>query len=457
MSDTDRPNVVLVTPHDLGQHVGCYGVDTLDTPNVDGLADRGARFENSFTATPSCSPARAAIATGRYPHQNGVMGLVHRNFAWDLADGERHLADLLGAAGYETALAGLQHEMHDPEQRFDRILTPTEDIVPDETIEYANVADHAGDFVRDAADPFYLQVGFVEPHRDPKWGEGTYWRDVLDDYDDDATFPEYLVDTPAAREEMAAYERAVELVDSAVGTILDALSDAGVRGETLVVFTTDHGMPLPRAKCSPYDPGIETALVVELPGVVESGVRDEPVVNVDYVPTILDLAGLSVPDNVQGRSFADLLTGGEYEPRDAVFGEFSYHTYFDPRRWVRTDEYKLVVNFTTAPEVHGGNGDPDDPGGMARFTDEFGPGTREAVELYELGADPLESENLAFDPDHREQLLELLDRLYGWMLSTEDPILEMGPIASPMHEMAMDALREGELRSFVRDDAGHAG
>jgi arylsulfatase A-like enzyme len=305
--------------------------------------------------------------------------------------------------------------------------------------------------VADADDPFYLQVGFVEPHRNPLWEDGFYWSEVLDEYDEAATVPEFLADSPAARDEMAAYERAVELVDSAVGTIVEGLDEAGVREDTLLLFTADHGMPLPRAKCSPYDPGIETALVVEFPGVVESGVHEEPVVNVDYLPTVLELAGLPVPGNVAGRSFAPLVTGEEYDPREAVFGELTYHSYFDPRRWVRADGHKLVLNFTSSPTVHGGDGDPGEPEGATRLPAEESPGFREAVELYDLNADPLETENLAYDPDHRERCLALLDRLDDWMRSTDDPLLEMGAIASPMHEMAMAALRDGELRSFVRE------
>jgi N-sulfoglucosamine sulfohydrolase len=446
----DRPNVVLITPHDLGQHLGCYGVSTVDTPAVDGLAERGVRFENSFTATPSCSPARAAIATGRYPHQNGVLGLVHRNFGWDFNDGETHLAERLGAAGYETALAGLQHEVRDPGERFDDLLTPTEGIVPDETIKYDTVAERGVEFVEGAEEPFYLQVGFVEPHRDPKWAEGTYWSEVLDAGDEAATLPDYMVDTPAVREEMAAFERAVELVDSAVATILAGLEAAGVREETLVVFTTDHGLPLPRAKCSPYEAGIETALVAHLPGAVEGGqVREELVCNVDYVPTILELAGLPVPESVTGQSFAAAATDGDADTREAVFGEFTYHSYFDPRRWMRTEEHKLIVNFTTSPPIHNGNGDPDSPGGAARLPADERPGFREAVELYDLDADPLEAENLAYDPAHRDTCEAMLEGLYDWMQSSGDPLLEMGALASPMHELATDALRDRELRSLV--------
>jgi arylsulfatase A-like enzyme len=440
------PNVVLVVAHDLGRHVGCYDVPTVETPNIDAIADEGVRFENSFTASPVCSPSRAAMVTGRYPHSNGVVGLVHRNFAWDLGSGERHLADLLGAAGYETALAGLQHECRNPDERFDHLLTPTPTIVPDETIKYDNVAEHAAEFVHDSDDPFYLQVGFVETHHDPKWAEGDYWSEVFDDYSDEATLPEFMQDSPAAREEMAAFEDAVELVDEAVGTISGALAEAGVEGDTLILFTSDHGLPLPRAKSTPYDPGIETTLVARLPGSFDGGVvHTDPVVNVDYTPTILDLAGVEGPENVQGRSLVPEVTGGA-DGREAVFGEIGYS---DPKRWVRTADHKLVVNFT----VTGGPnpGDPAEPPGAAQYVDDTLAGFRETVELYDIAADPHETENLAYETEHRETCRALLDRLHAWMRETDDPLLEQGPLTSPGHDRALAALRDGELRLPTRD------
>ncbi|MCX7600054.1 MAG: sulfatase, partial [Armatimonadetes bacterium] len=327
------------TCHDLGQHLGCYGAATVNSPNLDRLAGEGVRFSSSFCVAPSCSPSRAAIATGRYPHSNGVMGLCHGNFAWDLHPAERHLAGILAEAGYRTVLAGVQHETRRPhDMGWQEVLGGRH---------AGEVAEGAARWLRQTgcrSQPFYAQIGFFEPHRmfhtfgpDPDHSRGV-------------TVPPWLVDEPSAREEFAGYQGAIRTMDSAVGQVLAALDDLGLRDNTMVIFTTDHGMPFPRAKCSLYDPGISVALIIRWPSRGWAGGRvfAEMISNVDYLPTILDAVGVPIPENVQGRSFAPLLDGREYVPRTEIFAEMTYHDYFDPRRCIRTRTHKLIANFSTA-------------------------------------------------------------------------------------------------------------
>jgi arylsulfatase A-like enzyme len=110
----------MITCHDLGRHLGCYGQATVNSPALDQLAESGLRFENSFCTAPQCSPSRASLHTGRYPHATGMLGL--QNLGWDIDPGEQHLARLLHQAGYQTALIGLQHITSQPETLgYDRI------------------------------------------------------------------------------------------------------------------------------------------------------------------------------------------------------------------------------------------------------------------------------------------------------------------------------------------------
>lgn len=157
----------------------------------------------------------------------------------------------------------------------------------------------------------------------------------------------YLPDRPEIREQIANLNGLISAtVDRAVGEVLAALEDAGIDDETLVVFTTDHGLAFPRAKGTCYDPGIEAAFVARLPGVIDGGEGyDDLTSHVDVLPTILDLLDLSSPDGIDGRSFLPLLTGGDYVPREHVYAEMTWHERYAPMRSIRTDRYKYVRNF----------------------------------------------------------------------------------------------------------------
>ena len=425
-----KPNIVLLSCHDLGQHLACYGVTTVNSPHLDRLAREGVQFSSSFCVAPSCSPSRATIYTGRYPHSNGVMGLCHSEFGWDLHPTERHLAGLLAEAGYRTALVGVQHETRRPHDMG------WQEILPFGTCD--EVARRAAEWLRDArrdGRPLYAQIGFFEPHRNFDFG-GAQPDDSLG-----VTVPPWLVDEPSARAEFAAYQGAIRKVDSAVGYVLAALDDLGLREDTLVIFTSDHGMPFPRAKCSLYDPGISVPLIVRWPSRGWAGGRvfSEMISNIDYLPTILDAIGVPIPENVQGRSFASLPDGRKYAPRTEVFAEMTYHDYFDPRRCIRTRTHKLIANFSTAYFFM----DPSQSWRPATITvhpEEPAWAYHPHLELYDLQTDPLEFDNLADSPDYADLRDDLARRLLAWMEETADPLLH-GPPPSPHHLATMEKLR----------------
>jgi arylsulfatase A-like enzyme len=430
------PNIVLIHCHDLGRHLGCYGRD-VHTPNIDALAAESVRFDDYFAAAPQCSPSRASIMTGRYPHRNGVMGLIHRG--WDLNDDEVALPAQLSDAGYKTHLFGLQHAaVHADQLGYDHIHTDTPhgcDIADDvDTHRAREVADRFEETVDRLADdePFLATAGFAEPH-------GPFRRsyvpdEAIDRYDpDDIELPEPLADRDDLRKDLAAYKALITgTVDPAVGQITDAIVEAGVADDTIVVLTTDHGIPFDGGKSTGFDLGLGTDLLVDHPDAA-AGTSDALLSNVDLTPTLLNMAGVDIPENVDGRSFRSLVEGGEYESRERVFAEQTWHVRLSPVRAVRTDGYKYVRNVMTHIPRAGGRPDPDAP-----WPNE---------ELYDLGEDPHEQQNHATgasfykrwapdaaddgpDPDYEQPLADLRSHLREWMDATDDPLLD-GDV--PMH------------------------
>ena len=427
--DADRPNVVMIHPHNLGQHLGCYGWD-VETPNVDAIAEAGVRFENNFCTASHCSPARGSLWTGNYPHRNGLVGLAH--LGWELHDDERTLVMDLNDAGYDTRLFGLQHISSDPSRAgFRHVDGSTHEFSVDEPA--AEVADSVESFLRgvDADDrPFFASVGFSEVHREPLVERclDCGWTFDLPGYDsddpEDVTPLPYLPDRPGIREDLSHFNGMVRAVDEAVGRIDDALSAAGLEDDTILIFTTDHGIGFPRSMGTCYDPGVETALVMRWPARFDAGaVRDELLSAVDFRPTMLELLGEDPPTDVDGRSFAPLLTGGDYDRRERVFLEFTWHSKYNPVRAVRTERYKYVRNFGDLPLVY-------IPAPL--FSSEAGKEVRDECygsqrpeeELYDLEADPHELENVADDPAHADALSTLREAVSEWMESTDDRLLE---------------------------------
>lgn len=419
-----QPNIVLITCHDIGQHLGCYGIDAVSTPNIDALANRGVRFANSFCTAPQCSPSRASIYTGRYPHNNGVMGLTHFNFAWDLNPDERHLAVLLKDAGYKTALVGLQHESRYPERiGFDHLQV--EELVSCDTVAY-----QAADYLhnnKQGDEPFYLQVGFFEPHRKFDFGG------AMPDQEKGVFVPPYLVEDESAIEEFAAFQGAIKKVDRAIGQIIDALDAIGLSENTIVIYTADHGIPFPRAKCSLYDPGVQVPFIVHWPQREWQGgkVYDEMISNIDYVPTLLEALGVECPDRVQGESFCALLDGKPHTPRTEIFTELTYHDFYNPMRSIRTEQHKLIANFSSAPAFS----NPSQTYLPATVTVEPADPAyayHPHLELYDLDSDPHEWKNLIDDPASASIKKDLAQRLHAWMQQTQDPLLQ-GAVACPQH------------------------
>lgn len=405
----------MITTHDIGRHLHCYGVNEVVSPNLDSLAARGLRFDNAFATAPQCSPSRASLATGLYPHNNGVMGLAHHGFDWELLDGVPHAAAVFGDHGFETYLFGSQHVSLHPERLGFKHMHSSTDAVLE------LLATELGDR------RLYLEINFDQTHRPYAFGS-------LDSRE--VVIPAYLPAGPEAVAEFKALHAAIKEMDVAVGRVLAALERAGRAERAFVVFTTDHGLAMPRAKCTLYDPGLEVALIMCWPAGGLSGgvVTNEMASNIDLLPTLLEASGTEPSLRVQGRSVVPLLRGERYEGRDAVFAEKTFHSYYDPVRCVRTRRHKYIRNFETAFAVEV----PSDIQQGAIFRADpsrYSTDRPSVVELYDLDEDPWEQHNLAGNQRVNALEEQLSDQLWSWMRDTDDPLLS-GPISSPRYVQA---------------------
>lgn len=439
MRQKKRKNIILIISHDLGQHISPYGVETVQTPNLERMASEGVLFERNYCTSPGCSPSRAAIMTGRYPHSNGVMGLTHNEFLWRFNEGEKHIAQILSEQGYDTCLLGNWHENN----RIDNVgyqttvvrdgdtfslssSDPVENTLQPSGEDLAERADFYLSQRKDSDSPFFLYMGFFEPHRPFDF------KGCGPDSEKGVWIPPYIPQETeeqraAAEKEFSGMQGAIRVVDNGMGLLLAALERHGMKDETLVLFTADHGVAMPRAKCSLYDPGIETPLIL-WGGGMQAGVRHDALIsNVDYFPTLLEWAGVPGPGKVQGRSFLPLLKGGSYQPHEEIFAEKNYHRDYDPIRGIRTEKYKYIINF----ELNTCYDAPADiqQGAIYRTAVEQYMRPRPRIELYDLEADRWEQENLAGHPDYAAVETDLKTRLVNWMKATDDPLLN-GPIQS---------------------------
>ena len=411
----DRPNIIYLHSHDTGRYVQPYG-QQVPTPNIQRLADQGLLFRQAFCAAPSCSGSRACLLTGQWAHVNGMTGLAHRG--WELADPTRHLVHPLRGAGYWSALVGEQHVSRDPHTLgYDHVV----DIG---TTKVHSIAPAARKLLLSRPpQPFFASIGFFETHRE--FFEPSSVRDAL--Y---GAPPAHLPDTPETRDDMACFKASARSLDQGVGAVLHALDEAGLADDTLVVLTTDHGLPFPGAKATLSDRGLGVLLIVRGPGGFLGGhVTDALVSHVDLYPTLLAIAGAPLPPGTHGTSLLPLVRKEAGAVRDELFAELTYHAAYDPQRAIRTRRHKLIRHFGDRLEPVLPNVD-ESPSKALLVAAGWGEQPRPRVELYDLVMDPGEMRNLAEDPVHAGVLADLDARLEAWMRETADPLLD-GPVPAP--------------------------
>ena len=407
-------NIVYIHTHDTGRFISPYG-HAVPTPRLQQLARDGVLFRQAFCAAPTCSPSRAALLNGNWPHENGMIGLVHRGAR--LNDPSQHLAHVLTDAGWESALVGLQHVA--PQGDLAQLGYTT---IPEvASTEASVVGPVAANWLRqrERGRPFFLSVGFFETHR-------PYPEVHPADDERYLQVPPGFPDTAAIRADTAQLHTSLRHVDSAIDEVLEALVTAGYGDDTLVIFTTDHGLPLPNAKCNLDDAGTGVALIMSGPHGFSGGkIVDAIVSQLDLFPTIMQLAGLPEPAWLRGTSLLPLIDGTAGQIRGEVFAEVTCHAAYEPMRSIRTDRWRFVRRFDQASGRVLANIDDSAAKRLlvANGWHRHAPAERR---LHDLLLDPEERTNLIDRPDCAAVARELEARLLAWMRETNDPLLDPG-------------------------------
>lgn len=476
---TKRRNVLLIIADDAGFETEVYNNSVVRTPHLQALSQRSLIFTNAFTSVSSCSPSRSAILTGLPQHQNGMYGLHQGEHHFNSFDGVQSLPLLLSKANIHTGIIGKKHVGPGSVFPFDFAYTEENNSVLQVGRNITRIKLLVRKFFQthkqevtdemknkpgsdSAAEerPFFLYVAFHDTHRcghsQPqygafceKFGNGEKGMGRIPDWTPEYYSPEqvkvppFVQDTPAARADIAAQYTTVSRLDQGIGLVLQELRDAGYENDTLIIYSSDNGIPFPNGRTNLYRSGTAEPMLVSSPKHRERwGQTSEAYVSLlDITPTILDWFSipypsysLSTPVHLTGRSLLPALV---QEPGSwhTVYSSQSLHevTMFYPMRSVHQGAFHLLHNlhyrmpFPIDQDFYVSPTFQDilnrTQGGEAThwFKTLQQYYYRERWELYDTRADPLEIRNLASESAYRDVLESLRQLLVKWQWETSDP------------------------------------
>jgi Arylsulfatase A and related enzymes len=406
-------NFIYIHTHDTGRYISPYGYD-VPTPNLLAFAKEGTLFRKAYSTAPTCSASRSSMLCGMYPHSTGMLGLAHRGFS--LTDPQRHLSSYLGRNGYHTVLCGIHHEGNNPKEFGYQDIITRNRFSPTDSIRFdTDNADAACTFLKaEHPTPFFLSFGMFSTHL--PYPEN-------DEFDENYIMPPYpIADTVQNRKHYGNFLKSVSTADNCIGTVIDTIKGQHLWDDSILLYTTDHGLALPNMKCTLYDTGIGVSLILA-GGAIEKGACIEDLVShIDLFPTICDLLHLPKPGWLQGKSLLPLLEKNQ-PIREYVFSEVTFHASYQPMRSVRTKKYKLIRLFYDPVKELFANIDASCAKDYLLESNLFHRKT-EPVMLFDLECDPMERQNLAEEPKYREIRDNLRSVLQNHMEQTEDPLLK---------------------------------
>ena len=345
----NRPNIIIILTDDMGWgDIGLNGATLIQTPNIDRLGHEGVQLTHFYAGANVCTPSRAALLTGRYPIRSGMQHVIYPHSDWGMPAEEITIAELLKSTGYATGMIGKWHLGHHDEfwptnQGFDEFygVPYSNDMVPfdlyrqkkvvETPADQNSLTDHyaseAVDFIqRHADEPFFLYIAENAPH-----------------------VPHHVPDDAAGQSDAGLYGDVIEHVDQEVGHILDALEDAGISDNTLIVFTSDNGPWFEGdtgahrgRKGSTHEGSYLVPFLARWPNVIQPGTQsDAMAMSIDLLPTVASVAGADIPSDrtIDGRDILPLMRGAQESPHDTLF-------FFNGNDvvGVRDERYRLVLN-----------------------------------------------------------------------------------------------------------------
>ncbi len=407
-----QPNILWIIAEDMSQDQFCYGNSLVHTPNIDRLAAQGMRYTNMFTVAGVCAPSRSAIAVGMYQNSIGAMHMRYSDELKPELPGEvKTVSHILRDNGYQTFGNGKDDYMFSIDgPSFE--MNDLDDLHPDQ--------------------PFFAKINSHYTHR-------IFKRDSLHPIDpQDVSLPPYYPDVKPLRDDWAAYLENVQLLDREVGALLDTLAAKGLLEQTIFFFLSDHGSPTLRGKYWLYDSGTRIPFIVHIPssinlpeGFKPGTVDNELHASIDISATTLALAGVPVPQWMEGRPFLGDQTTAS---REYVFGAADRigGVYFKSRS-VRSSQYRLIKNFNNGRSIWENSTEYRKARlpyyNVIKILDNYNKlsGTEKLLvepmplyELYDIRSDPYETKNLAYDPDYAKVRSELEQVLHSWINEIDD-------------------------------------
>ena len=432
----NRPNILWLSAEDINAHIGCYGDPNAITPNLDQLAAEGIRYTNAYTAAGVCAPCRSTIITGMY---QTTIGTMHMRSSAAMPDSIKAFPNYLRNAGYYcTNNSKKDYQFRESKNTWDK---------SSKTAHWKNR--------KNSKQPFFAIFNFGGCHESGIAGVSKY-QDVTKNLSpgerqDPAkltTLPPYYPDTPIIREDWKRNYELITAMDAWVGDHIQALKDESQYENTIIIYWSDHGVGLPRAKRWLYDSGTRVPLIIRIPEKLRTSgqgapgtVDDQLISSLDFGITTLNLAGLPAPPITQGRAF---LGGNLSPPRDYIYGARDrMDERYDIIRSVRDKRYRYIRNYEPLKPYFQYMNTPEKGATMKelrRIAKEgkmppamklFMANRKPVEEFYDLQNDPHEINNLATDPAHRETLHRFRKVHTEWIKDTRD----LGLIPEPEMEL----------------------